>query len=289
MKGREGYLKMENSVLAGIVTFNPDIERLKENIVAISSQVEKVILVDNGSDNLLDIKKLVDKLEGNIEIIGLGENKGIATALNRIGDTAVCEKMDFFLTLDQDSVSMPEVIKEFFKYLDLPQIGLLNTYHKDRNLDFFQPIQNSEVIEDSKMITSGSLMPTRVFESGIRYDERFFIDAVDYDLDFALIKAGYRLYQIPFYGLLHEIGRREERKFLFWKTIVTNHSSFRRYYISRNSILLLKKYGANKETLLLVISNITKAMRTILFEDEKWNKNKQALKGIIDGIKYKVN
>ena len=38
-------------IYAGIVTFNPDIERLKQNINAISIQVDQVVVFDNGSDN----------------------------------------------------------------------------------------------------------------------------------------------------------------------------------------------------------------------------------------------
>ena len=37
--------------LAIIVTYNPDVERLEENIKAIATQVDKVVIVDNGSDD----------------------------------------------------------------------------------------------------------------------------------------------------------------------------------------------------------------------------------------------
>ena len=47
----------DKKYLAGIVTFNPDIERLNENISAIINQVDKVVVVDNGSENADDIKK----------------------------------------------------------------------------------------------------------------------------------------------------------------------------------------------------------------------------------------
>ena len=52
-------------ISASIVTFNPDIDRLKENLDAISSQVHAVYLVDNGSENADEIASLVkgyDKL-----------------------------------------------------------------------------------------------------------------------------------------------------------------------------------------------------------------------------------
>ena len=46
------------NLFAGIVTFNPDIELLRKNIEAICAQVDLVIIVDNGSRNLEDIRHL---------------------------------------------------------------------------------------------------------------------------------------------------------------------------------------------------------------------------------------
>ena len=44
-------------ILAGIVLFNPDIERLKQNAAAILPQVDCLLAVDNGSTNLEEIEK----------------------------------------------------------------------------------------------------------------------------------------------------------------------------------------------------------------------------------------
>ena len=68
---------------AGIVLFNPDIKRLEENISAISPQVGSLILVDNGSKNIDDIKKLIEGY-GNITYIRNDDNYGIAKALDQI-------------------------------------------------------------------------------------------------------------------------------------------------------------------------------------------------------------
>ena len=45
--------------IAGIVLYNPDLGRLKENIESICKQVDKVILIDNGSDNIREIEDLI--------------------------------------------------------------------------------------------------------------------------------------------------------------------------------------------------------------------------------------
>ena len=50
---------IEMKVLAGITLYNPNIDRLKENIDAIYSQVAEVVCVDNESDDFKQIKQLL--------------------------------------------------------------------------------------------------------------------------------------------------------------------------------------------------------------------------------------
>ena len=73
---------MRNKIAAGIVLYNPDIDRLKKNLEAIAPQVEKVFLVDNHSDHIENIKKLLEQFPV-CELIENEKNAGIATALNQ--------------------------------------------------------------------------------------------------------------------------------------------------------------------------------------------------------------
>ena len=91
-------------VLAGIVLYNPDEDRLVENIQAVVGQVDETILIDNNSSNIEKIKKRVNELNYNINIIENSKNNGIAFALNQILEYAIDNNYEWFLTLDQDSV-----------------------------------------------------------------------------------------------------------------------------------------------------------------------------------------
>ena len=42
-------------IYSGIVLFNPDLNRLLLSLSSISPQVDKVILIDNGSSNIDDV------------------------------------------------------------------------------------------------------------------------------------------------------------------------------------------------------------------------------------------
>ena len=48
-----------NEVIAGIVTYNPDINRLCKNLDAIKNQVSCIVIVDNASINIEEIKNLI--------------------------------------------------------------------------------------------------------------------------------------------------------------------------------------------------------------------------------------
>ena len=48
-------------LFASIVTYNPDIGRLCENIKAIISQIHNIIVIDNGSDNIIEIQSLLEQ------------------------------------------------------------------------------------------------------------------------------------------------------------------------------------------------------------------------------------
>ena len=48
-----------SKVYAGVVTYNPEIKRLKENISSIQNQVTTVLIFDNGSNNVDNIQNLI--------------------------------------------------------------------------------------------------------------------------------------------------------------------------------------------------------------------------------------
>ncbi|MGT2686098.1 glycosyltransferase [Streptococcus porcinus] len=271
-------------ILAGIVTFNPEIQRLKENIEAIKPQVDKVIIVDNGSQNCDEICQVFPDLT----IIKLNENLGIATALNKIGNYAIEYAFDWFLTLDQDTVVFNDLIANYKSYINLPNVGILTCLFKDINKTSDESY-TSEYEEVTKCITSAAFMKTSVFAKSDKFDEKMFIDLVDYDLNYHYEKLGYKTYRINKIGFLHEIGNASPIKFLGRDAYTSNHSAFRKYYFARNTIYLSKKYGFNTETKNNYIVLRDEFIKIVCFEKQKLSKVLAMGKGIIEGIFMKVD
>ena len=48
-----------NNILAGIVLYNPQIERLILELKSIEKQVQKICMFDNGSNNYSEIEKVM--------------------------------------------------------------------------------------------------------------------------------------------------------------------------------------------------------------------------------------
>ncbi|MGT2932493.1 glycosyltransferase [Streptococcus catagoni] len=269
-------------ILAGIVTFNPDLGRLEENINAVVNQVDDLIIVDNGSDNLSEIKRKFT----TIKIIELNENLGIACALNKIGVYAIEHQFDWFLTLDQDTIVKKELIATYKQYKDLLRAGMLTCLFQDLNKEkVVETDKDYEVVE--KCITSAALMKTEIFKNSDGFDEQMFIDLVDYDINYHYSQLGYYTYRINKLGFYHEVGNAKQKK-LFGKVFyVYNHSAFRKYYMIRNALYLDRKYG----------KDITKGntafirdefIRVLLFESEKRQKLLAMIKGLRDGLMMKV-
>lgn len=282
----EGILRMDIS--AGIVLFNPDIKRLKENIDAVIVQCVHVYLVDNGSGNIDEVLELLKEYKkSKISVICNAKNHGIAKALNQLASAAQKDGYEWLLTLDQDSVSPCNIIEEFEKYITYQDIGILCPVIYDRNKG--EEIKAKEgSIEIDECITSGSLLNIKAWNKIGGFDENLFIDGVDFDICYRLKKNGYKILCIQSVVLLHELGHIEYHRFLFWRVLVKNHSAFRKYYIARNIIYIAKK----RKSVLLVVKGLLQEIKmlgiVILYEEDKLNKSRCICRGIYDGFRGKV-
>lgn len=272
-------------VLAGIVTYNPEIERLTENIISISNQVSAIYIVDNGSSNINKIEK---EFSGKAIVKKNFLNKGIATALNQILEYAKENQYEWFITLDQDSVCAPGIINEYLKYIVLKNAGMLTCNIIDRNFISKKQNNQNEIQEVKECITSGSFNNTNALYAVNGFDEKLFIDGVDFEVCLKLHKHDYKIYKINYDGLLHEVGKGKNENFLGREIVIYNHSVLRNYYISRNHIYLSKKYPDDLPILITLLKEIRSLIYIITFEKERIPKLKARFLGLKDGFCGKV-
>lgn len=271
--------------LAGIVLYNPDIDRLRENIGTILPQVDRLLLVDNGCENE-NYKLLTD--DKRIVVIKHGKNLGIATALNTIVKYAKENGYDWAVTLDQDSVA-PENLIEAYKSV-IPgkeRLGMVCCKVHDRNF----VMQREERLPQvdgyvEQCITSASMVNVQAWQDVGGFDDKMFIDSVDFDFCLMLRKRGWRIFRTYKAVLLHELGRTEVIRIFGKEYPCSHHSPFRHYYIARNLIYEGRKHGMMVKSMRVLARHLYTTMR---YEDGKREKMQRIFKGIYDGFKLKIN
>ena len=99
-----------NSVCCIFVTYNPP-TKFMNNFNVIVEQVEKVVIVDNGSnsENVEMLNEL--SLNNNVELILNHDNLGIAKALNLGVKYAIERGYKWILTMDHDSTATEDMVE----------------------------------------------------------------------------------------------------------------------------------------------------------------------------------
>ena len=285
-------------VAAIIVSYNPD-SNLFDSINLLLNQVEKVIIVDNGSKEKY-VKYIKSINEDKIEIILNKENLGIATALNIGVRKALENGYEWILTMDQDSKASPDMVKKMF--------NVYNSINREERKDILSIFPNfvderiQSIEENSNMnsyeyvdadITSGNLLRKEVFEKVGFFDDSLFIDLVDTDFCMRLNEKGIKMIKIRDAVLYHSLGESKTVKGILGSFNTSNHSALRRYYMTRNRFYIWEKYkGLNSFTLNRDKKLFKKEfVKIILGEKDKVNKIKMVLRGYKDykkGIKGKL-
>lgn len=273
-------------VLAGVVTYNPELSRLKENLATLVNQVDELYVFDNGSKNIDGIEQLLSQYGKKIVVHKEKINAGIAKALKKTMEYAKANKFDWVLTVDQDSVLDSNLVNKYKKEIDKHKnndIGMLTCLIKDRNFEDASVERQSEDVKEVPIcITSAAFTNVNNYFLTSGYDPKMFIDLVDTDICLSLREKGFKILRINYLGIYHEIGHGENKK-IFWKRVIVHNSAiFREYYMSRNTIILQKRHPNLYSRKIMVKGLGLNFLTIILFEKDKLKRLKNYFKGMRD-------
>lgn len=238
------------AVDAVVVTYRPDLDRLRAVLDRLLPQVRRVLVVDNGSRDQEALERLLSA-HGQVTLLALGANLGVATALNLALDWArdVPEgPATWLLTLDQDSVLATGAVARVlaaFATLDeqaRADCALVAMSHRpraehgpwasaDRRLELGRV---GPFHERLMVITSGNLLRLSRLDD-VRFEDRLFVDQVDTAFCAAVRRRGGRILAYPEVMMDHALGT----SFEHGRRQRSYHDAQRLYYIARNSTLLL--------------------------------------------------
>lgn len=281
----------KKTIAAGIVTFNPDIKRLSDNLSAISPQVETVFIYDNASENIRQLTNLLNTKFPKAVLSKSSVNGGMAVALNSLAHTALNRGFSHILLLDQDSVAEEKLVEKLMGSVS-PDVGIVSPRIIDRNEREYDT-RETGVVRVSRAITSGAILNLRAFEVVGGYDERLFVDWVDFEFSDNLRTHGYGIVRVNDAVLLHELGKEEYAGVIPRRTsdgslemrpyYRTNHAIWRRRDKARSQAITIEKYKNTPIAVEEWAIFLKGLLKTLLFERSRIKTLKATVSGWREG------
>ena len=239
------------------VAYNPNPDRLVEQVRALQGEVDDIVVIDNGSAT--PVHSLGALSQTCARIITLPLNAGVARGFN-LGIAAARERgAEFVLLLDDDSVPVPGMVARLVDACrrqarpGAPGVAAVGPRVQDARDPHDYPFirlgwthnrhvrcgtSPDEVIACDFLISSGSLVPTEAFTTVGEFDEGLFIDSVDLEWCCRARDKGLMLYGVCAARLDHRLG---DRRHAVLNVELVVHSPERVYYMTRNRFLLYRR------------------------------------------------
>lgn len=232
--------------IAVIVTFNPRFDSTLDLILNLNQKKVPVVVVDNGSKNIDLIRSKIQKPNFVLEN---RENLGLGFALNQGIEFAKEKSYSHVWLFDQDSFLESDAIGIFLDTVQKEESGGFigrkiasfgpNIFDTIKKRNIYGIKEDEKGIEEkSFLITSGSFYRTEVLDEVGFFNDKFFIDYLDYEWCFRAGSKGYVHCVVCEATMRHSIGN--ESKKILGLFSVAIHSPFRWYFLFRNGILICK-------------------------------------------------
>ncbi len=251
-----------NRVFAVVVAYQPDVDVLRALLDALLAQTAGVFVADNTPAVDRRVETLCAALpQQALRLIRLGDNLGIARALNVGIDAALAAGATHVLLSDQDSLPASDMVAALLAAMDDLQragqrVGAVGSTYTDRHTGITFPFQ-AEVpgkffyghrrpdaahpaVEALTLITSGTLVPASVLRTVGPMREDFFIDHVDIEWSRRVRAAGYALFGVGAAVMFHSMGDSMLRVWRFGWRQESAYSPLRVYYRIRNFVALCR-------------------------------------------------
>ncbi len=246
---------------AVVITYQPDPTALLKLLGPLDKEGD-FIVIDNGSDNIDDLEASLRVYSHCKAIEKLGENIGLALALNRGIEWVKARGYRYVLLFDQDSrpgdkftegllAALARAEREGDRRLAAVGPRIMNpqtmrqTPFKVFNRIFGRSDRSyAGLIKEYQadfLITSGTLIPIEALRDVGMMKADYFIDNIDLEWCFRAKSKGYELIGTDDAILYHAIGERSDHPWVR-SGLVAQHKPSRTYYSSRNRVHL---YGAS--------------------------------------------
>jgi rhamnosyltransferase len=290
-----------------VVTFNPP-EGLGGRLHATLHQSAAVVIVDNGSTTALDLSDLDAEERARVHVLPQGQNIGLAAALNLGIEHAARMAAAWVLLLDHDSQPRPDMVRRLQQAIEshdpqhpvavaAPQIAYAHPDIRCRwpasargQRFWFRFVYAARMSAPQPVdlaIGSGMLLNVDAWKRVGKFDEALFIDLVDTEFCLRARSFGFDVLAVPGAVLTHALGDVAKRRLLGRPVFPTHHSAFRHYYLSRNRVVLTRRFGLRFPNWLFyeTMSALKLIVKVALYEPQRAEKLASMCRGTIDGVR----
>lgn len=273
-----------------IVTHNPSSDRLINNINVLKKFSKTIYIFDNLSTNpdaLIYLSSL-NKIS-NVHIIYNDKNIGTVGALNYVLKLCVKYDTEFLITFDQDSLINETSLLNLYNFIiNEPKVALIGPNIVDTGDDNNKSQGVQYFTESKHVITSGSIVRVQYVNNVGGWDNDFFLDGGDIDLNCRLIESGYNVGKLSTAFLTHSVGSRSTLDLYVMKISLLNHSSFRYFLMNRNRLIIIFRYKSLGFPFIVneVNSYLKRNLSILFFEKNKFDNLMMLFKGFFSGLIY---
>lgn len=230
-----------NKISAIVITFKPDLSRLRALVNGLAIQGVHVLIINNG-----DAFELSFEDQWSVDIFHLGFNAGLGFATNY--GVKICSNLGstHVMLCDQDTLFSKDYISEMTKYFESGFSVLVPRYFdvisgfeaksfKESHQDHRLLIDHSTPTPVTQAIASGMIIEIGVFQKQFFFNEELFIDWVDFEWCWRVRAAGLKIGLCESVLIHHTLG--DHCRNIFGKKI-NLRNPLRHYYITRNAVFL---------------------------------------------------
>lgn len=271
-------------ICAIVPTYRPD-PGFRRRMELVAAQAGYLIIVDDSGDSeIARVLEALASISGSPTVLHNPSNLGLAASLNRGLHEARRRGYRWALTLDDDTVPLPDMCQRLSEgwatVSRAVPLGILAMSWQPRVSGARE--NSCEWSRKRIVITSGSLMAMDTFDAVGPFREDFIIDAVDSDYCLRVRAHGLSVVRLADQGFVQRLGDFRRVSLGPWHVTLNEHSPSRTYYRVRNSAVLVKElrqrelyYAAG-----VVYANLQQLVAALLFY-----KNKAAhLKAMAQGL-----
>jgi len=278
--------------LAAVVVLYQPNSAVLAAIQSYAIQVEQVFAIDNSES----LDSLIAKgLQGisNLRLISNHGNFGIGQALNKGVQLARENGFEFLLTMDQDSSFIPEDFALFLQsaqeaFQNNSSLALVAPDHTPLLYGIQTKAERCFFESRDLVATSGNIVRIAYCDLVQGFHESLFIDEVDHDFCLRLKSRGLLVMQSPSVHLIHAMGEPRVVHWLWYHTLVSEHSVTRYYYIARNNLYVYSRFAKKYPTICrarirFVLRYVILLM--LMFEKNRIRKIGMILRGTYDFLR----